>query len=127
MSDVVVLKWPKRLVVIRHGQSRLNVAKDLMDEGVVETISMLADIRDVDIDLTDVGEWQAEQTGIYLADSEPFDICFSSPYRRALKTAEIIASKLPYPLKIFKDNRIREKEFGTLHCMTTEGIKKQFP
>ena len=120
-------KWPSRLVVVRHGQSELNVAKDLFDDGLPETLQKLADVRDVDINLTETGIQQAEQTGDYLAGSPQFDICFSSPYRRALMTADIIASRLPYSLTIYKDNRIREKEFGVLHGLTTDDIEHQFP
>ena len=121
------LKWPKRLVIVRHGQSELNVAKDLLDEGLPETLTLLAGKRDVDVDLTQTGIWQAEQTGVFLANKEPFDICFSSPYRRAIRTAHIITSQFGYKIQLFKDNRIREKEFGTLHGLTTDDIERQFP
>ncbi len=84
-------------------------------------------IRDADILLTDEGISQAQETGEYLSKGEKFDICFSSPYMRTLQTAENITSKLPYKVKIFKDNRLREKEFGRLHGYKTEEIKEKYP
>ncbi len=42
--------------------------------------------RDASIKLTEMGKWQASETGKLLAQNtkEPFDICFSSPYDRAI-------------------------------------------
>ncbi|MBI4173399.1 MAG: histidine phosphatase family protein [Candidatus Aenigmarchaeota archaeon] len=79
MSEIAP-KWPKRLVVVRHGRSELNEALDLFDEGIAENLERLENVRDVDIKLTKAGIWQAERTGIYLAATERFDICLSSPY-----------------------------------------------
>lgn len=121
-------KWPKHLVIVRHGQSELNVARDLMDEGLADTLRQLKNKRDVDIALTDIGKWQASESGLYLAQFPyKFDICFSSPYKRTLDTANLMVSKLPYSVRVFKDNRLREKGFGILHGLTTDDIKAQFP
>ena len=124
---VELLKWPKRLVIVRHGQSEQNVALDLLEDKLDAILQEQKEIRDADIRLTSVGVWQAEQTGLYLAATEPFDICFSSPYARALQTAEAIVSKLAYGLSIYKDNRLREKEFGRLHGFTNQEIRERYP
>ncbi len=121
------LKWPSRLVIVRHGQSELNRALDLYDDGFDETLRKLTDVRDADIELTELGVWQAEKTGELLAGEGRFDICFSSPYRRTVQTAEAIISRLPYGLKIYKDNRLREKEFGNLHGISFKQIKERNP
>ncbi|MBI4173400.1 MAG: histidine phosphatase family protein [Candidatus Aenigmarchaeota archaeon] len=42
-------------------------------------------------------------------------------------TATLIAEQLNYPLKIFMDNRIREKEFGRLHAIKHEDLKARYP
>lgn len=127
MVDISTPKWPKRLVVVRHGQSALNVAKDLEDADVEEALKARRSIRDVDIDLTEIGEWQAEETGKFFDGSDPFDICFSSPYKRTKRTAEGIVSKLSSKPRIYVDNRIREKEFGVLHGYTSGQIRDLFP
>ena len=32
------LKWPKNLVVVRHGQSTLNIAQDLFEDNLGELL-----------------------------------------------------------------------------------------
>jgi len=120
-------KWPERLVVVRHAQSELNVARDLLEEGLADKLRQLASVRDVDIDITGLGERQADETGKYLARMPRFDVCFTSPYKRAVRTAERIATQLHYDIHIFKDYRLGEKEFGVLHGLTSDDIKEQFP
>jgi len=121
------LKWPKFLVIVRHGESEQNLAEDLLQKGVGELLKKQQAIRDADIPLTEEGISQARLTGKYLAEKPKFDICFSSPYKRTLQTSEAIISNLGYDLKIYKDNRLREKEFGRLHGMSTEDIKEKYP
>ena len=45
-----------------------------------------------------------------------------SIYHRAVNTAELIAKELPYKLKIYKDNWLREKEFGRLHGLNEKTV-----
>jgi broad specificity phosphatase PhoE len=120
-------KWPKRLVVVRHGQSELNEIQDLLQADLEIALERMRQIRDVDIKLTDAGVWQAQKTGEYLAKTPKFDICFSSPYQRTLQTAGGIISKIGYDLKVYTDNRIREKEFGRMHAVSQEEIMQKYP
>lgn len=119
------LEWPARIVIVRHGQSDQNVAIDLLDD--LDLVAKQKDIRDADIALTDYGIWQAEQTGLFLKNTEKFDFCFASPYKRTMQTAEAIISKIGYDLGIFEDDDLREKEFGRLHGFTTEEIREKYP
>lgn len=121
------LKWPKRILIVRHGESDQNVAEDLFQEDLKEILKKLYETRDADIQITSKGTWQSQQTGKYLAHEEPFDICLCSPYARTIQTAENIIAQLPYKLKIHKDDRLREKGFGTLHALSKEEIKEKFP
>lgn len=122
------LKWPKRIVIVRHGESDQNIAEDLLQDDLKNVLERLKGIRDADIALTEKGLWQAEQTGkLYLANEEPFDICLCSPYKRTIQTAENIIKQLPYQLKLHKDDRLREKGFGILHALSTDEIKEKFP
>lgn len=121
------LKWPNKIVIIRHGQSEQNAVLDLVEDNSSELVQKQKDIKDADIKLTDLGIWQAEQTGLMLSKEEHFDICFSSPYVRTLQTAENIVKCLGYNLQTYKDNRLREKEFGRMHGYTIEEIKEKYP
>lgn len=113
--------------MVRHGQSELNVAKLLEDVGDIEKLKQLSNIRDTDISLTELGKFQAEETGKFLmGNCETFDIIYSSPYNRTLQTAEHIRSQFNYGINIWKDNRIREKEFGYLHGMPDKKIEEEF-
>jgi len=122
-----LLKWPNTLVIVRHGESIFNVPIDLLDPNLEDILLKRKQISDVDVQLTEKGLFQSQQTGIYLSKHIPFDICFSSPYKRTLQTAEGIISNLDYDLKIYKDNRLREKEFGLFHGYISTEIKKLYP
>jgi 2,3-bisphosphoglycerate-dependent phosphoglycerate mutase len=126
MGEGIRLRWPKRVTVVRHGNSEQNAILDLLEPNLEEILRMQK-IRDADIALTPLGHWQANQTGIYLRNQEPFDICYSSPYLRTKQTAEGIIKGLEYPLRIFEDDRLREKEFGRLHGLTTDEIQAKYP
>lgn len=119
-------KWPETLVVVRHGESEQNVALDIHEGSLENLAETFADKRDADIELTEKGVFQAQQTGILLAENQPFDMCYASPYARTFHTAQGIVSNLQYPLEIRKDNRLREKEFGRMHGLT-KFMKEQFP
>ncbi len=45
--------WPKRLWLVRHGQSQGNVARDAAHEAGLALIDL--DLRDVDVPLSDLG------------------------------------------------------------------------
>lgn len=60
-------KYPKRLVIIRHGQSEQNAALDLMDPD----IESLSKTRDADIQLTEIGKWQVKSQSIFLTTTRP--------------------------------------------------------
>jgi len=121
------MKWPKKLVVVRHGLSELNVAKDLLEKDLAHTLHLLKNKRDVDICLTETGIMQAQKTGKFLSAYEKFDACYVSPYKRCIDTAKNIISNFDYGLETHKDNRLREKEFGKLHGLEKEEIAKLYP
>ncbi len=61
------------VVLVRHGESE----------------SAAAGVVGGDASLTEAGRAQARETGRALAD-RPFDVCFTSPARRARETAELV-------------------------------------
>jgi probable phosphoglycerate mutase len=113
-------------VIVRHGESERNIAKDRA-KSRASTHSFGLGLRDMDTPLTKRGLEQARETGEVVAKQYRFDTAFSSPYRRAFQTSECILSCLePKPHIVFEE-RIREIEFGMLDGLTAEGIKERYP
>ena len=118
--------WPAALLVVRHGESEHNVARDLFNSEPAFWEN-LRNVRDADIQLTARGLEQARQTGVALAAFPKFDVCIASPYERTMQTARAIAGQLPYHLEIEVDELVREKEFGHLQGFHWDEIKAKFP
>jgi broad specificity phosphatase PhoE len=130
-SEVIWQKWPKELVIVRHGQSARNVAKDKAKKAKKEP-SWADAVRDVDTPLTQVGELQAIAVGTELRRRFPqgelgLDVIFASPYLRTRQTAEGIIKGLGYYPKLVSEERIREIEFGILDGLTPDGIRAKYP
>lgn len=122
--------WPKRLWIVRHGESAGNVARDRAQVDALDRIAI--DGRDVDVPLSALGEDQARALGRWFRDSvEPDrpEILLASPYRRAIQTAQLFRSEggADADEPICSDERLREKEFGILDGLTTPGIAKLEP
>src|SRR5215471_9268450 len=100
-------KWPDLLVIVRHGQSERNVAKDQAKATGNATV-WGSSLRDVDTPLTALGVQQAIETGKFLRDRVTFDVIFSSPYMRTLQTSQHIAEQLGSAPGIMLEERIRE-------------------
>ena len=125
--------WPATLWLVRHGESAGNVAREAADATGLEIIDI--DVRDVDVPLSSLGELQAVALGKWFArmpeDARP-NVVLSSPYKRALRTAELILQygkiKAVDPsVPIIVDERLREKEFGVLDRLTRRGIVSMHP
>ncbi len=123
--------WPSKLWVVRHGQSAGNVARAAAVAAGSHQIGL--EVRDVDIPLSDLGVRQAEAVGHWFAtlpEEERPEVVISSPYVRALQTAEAICTHAGIrdcargPLV---DERLREREFGILDRLTGAGIQALHP
>jgi 2,3-bisphosphoglycerate-dependent phosphoglycerate mutase len=123
--------WPRRLWLVRHGQSQGNVARDAADESGAHEIGIA--VRDVDVPLSTLGVDQAKAAGRWfgaLSDDERPELILSSPYVRAKQTAEIICKQGALaggPARTIVDERLREREFGIFDRLTTLGIRERFP
>ena len=123
--------WPRRLWLVRHGQSQGNVARDHADLHGLSTIGI--DIRDVDVPLSDLGHRQAEAAGRWfaaLSDGEKPEVILSSPYLRARQTAKAICEAgglAGGKARTIVDERLREREFGVFDGLTTLGIRQRYP
>jgi probable phosphoglycerate mutase len=124
-------RWPRRLWIVRHGESAGNVARAMADAAGVGRIDI--DKRDVDVPLSTLGEDQARALGRWFADLSPEErpaVVLSSPYLRAMRTADLIGEHgglAPQARRPTPDERLREKEFGILDRLTTVGIRELHP
>jgi broad specificity phosphatase PhoE len=121
---------PRRLVLVRHAESLGNVADREAHERRSGRLEL--DVRDADVELSDVGRRQAEAIGRYLASDrvEQPDVVLCSPYRRALSTAELALDGLArdgeHPRRQ-QDERLRERDLGVFDGLTGAGVREQFP
>ena len=116
---------------MRHGQSAGNVARAAAVAAGEHMIGV--EVRDVDVPLSSLGHDQADALGRWFAslpEDEKPEVVLASPYIRARQTADAICGaggvvdghKGPVI-----DERLREREFGVLDRMTTEGIRALHP
>ncbi|GGD93782.1 phosphoglycerate mutase [Tsuneonella deserti] len=124
------MNWPSQLIIVRHGQSAGNVARDEAHETLADRIAL--NNRDADVPLSELGYQQAKALGRWFAgmpEHERPEVLLSSPYRRALQTAETFraAGGTGGDVPICFDERLREKEFGILDGLTTTGVANVFP
>jgi probable phosphoglycerate mutase len=115
---------PRRIDLVRHGQSAGNVANDAARAARLEELDL--SIRDMDVPLSDLGEAQARALGSWVAGIEP-DLIVSSPYRRAVDTARLALGEARRDRPIVLDERLREREFGVLDRLTRAGIEARHP
>jgi len=102
-----------KLYFTRHGKTQWNLEKRLQG-------------RYGDSPLLSSSLSEIEKLGDYLADF-PFHAIYSSPSLRARKTAEGIAAKLNFPMKIFYREGLREFGLGKLEGVHIDIAQKQFP
>ena len=87
------------LYVVRHGENPANINREFS-------------YRLIDYSLTPKGVRQAEETAAYFRDRDISEV-YSSPLKRALETAEIIAAPLGLPVAIreeFRENNVGDLE-----------------
>jgi broad specificity phosphatase PhoE len=118
--------WPEHIWIVRHGESAGNVARrEAMARGHHE---IALNMRDMDVPLSPLGERQSEAVGHWFRDNvEPPDTLLTSPYVRAVRTAELLAEAAEWRLPIIQDERLREKEFGVIDALTSAGILSRHP
>lgn len=124
-------RWPSQIWIVRHGESAGNVARDAAMSSGATNIDIAE--RDVDVPLSALGEEQAQAVGRWFAEipaPERPEVVLTSPYARAVKTAELIHAEggvSDTSIKLSVDERLREKEFGVLDRLTRAGIEKLYP
>lgn len=113
--------------LVRHGQSAGNLAAQLAEANGAETIEIEAP-REMDVPLSPLGERQAQAVGAWFRDQpERPTLIVASPFLRAYSTARAIADAIGDGVKLRVDERLREKEMGSLDRLTRAGIMARFP
>ncbi|MCU1501986.1 MAG: histidine phosphatase family protein [Ilumatobacteraceae bacterium] len=121
-----MLNEPSELWLLRHGQSQGNVIRDAARHSDLETLAIPD--RDMDVPLSDLGREQAAAFGAWLATcTDVPDVVVSSPYLRAVQTAEIVLETAGREMKVHQDERLRERELGILDLLTSRGVEMRFP
>ncbi|KPJ51975.1 MAG: hypothetical protein AMJ37_03800 [Dehalococcoidia bacterium DG_18] len=99
-----------RIILIRHGQTEWNREERFRGR--------------VDIDLDETGLRQAEAAARRIAQWEVAAI-YSSPLKRAMTTAEIIANRLGLPVKPLEE--INDMDFGAWQGLSIAEVKEKYP
>lgn len=115
------------LVLVRHGESTANVARERAELDGAERIAVAA--PDTAVGLSELGRHQSLALGYWLAEqSDPaVDAIWCSPYARARQTADRALATAQLDLRVRADERLRDKELGILDTLTSIGIRKNFP
>jgi len=118
----------RRLILVRHGESVGNVAREQAEADAADVIDV--GMRDPDVPLSDLGRQQAQALGYWLAELDPSDqptVVWSSPYRRAMQTAAEALTAAGLSLPIRQDERLRDRELGILDLLTAAGVRNRYP
>src|SRR5260370_13240241 len=101
-------KWVSNLVLVRHGESVRNLAKAKAEAKKLESYG--DGTRDMDVELTDLGQRQARKTGERIRQylGFAFQRGFASPYRRTVQTAELVLAGRGDSVKTVLEERVRE-------------------
>lgn len=99
---------PKRIILIRHGESLANVDRYLFGR-----------VPDYTIELTDKGREQAKEAGRCMKElvGDESMYFYVSPFWRARSTFEGVVSAFPRSQFMYSEEpRLREQEWGYLRC-----------
>ena len=99
-----------RLLLVRHGNTELNSAQIFVGH--------------TDVELSAVGYSQVERLRDRLS-AEKIDVIYSSDLKRALVTAETIASR--HQLAVIACPELREINYGNLDGLTFAEIRRLYP
>ena len=98
-----------KIILIRHGDTDWNVDEIFRGR--------------VDIKLNEVGAKQAELLARHLADEEMVAI-YSSPLKRALETAEVIA--VPHHINVVSAPELADFDYGEWQGLSHHMVKEQY-
>jgi broad specificity phosphatase PhoE len=97
------------IILARHGETDWNVAEVFRGR--------------IDVELNETGVKQAELLGEYLSDDK-IDAVYSSPLKRALKTAEVIAGR--HTLKVNIVHGLIDFDYGEWQGLSHQEVRKRY-
>lgn len=97
------------IILARHGETEWNLAEIFRGQ--------------IDVELNETGLKQAELLGEYLSQTK-IEVIYSSPKKRALKTAELMASH--HPLDVVVTPGLRDLDFGQWQGLSQQEVKEQY-
>ena len=115
---------PPRIIAVRHGESEANAAYQQASDA-----PLVYERGDDEVTLTDLGRRQARALGRLLGalpEEEAPELVCCSPYLRALDTWTV-ASEVWRPLPVTTDERLRDREWGTLAPYNEAAIRQRHP
>jgi broad specificity phosphatase PhoE len=98
------------LILARHGQTAWNVFEVFRGQ--------------IDVDLDEIGLKQAELLAEYLSERK-IEAVYSSPLKRALKTARVIASF--HKLQVITTQSLIDLKFGEWEGLPVTEVQKKYP
>lgn len=117
-------EMPARLVMVRHGESELNVINRAIKRGTLEAFPPEAlNIPDREFRLSTEGRRQALATGPWLAQAYPegFDVVYVSDHVRARETAALVCTSAGWhSAKIRIDPQLGERNWGRFALVDDE-------
>ena len=116
------------LILVRHGESTGNVAAAQAYADGADEITI--GLRDADVPLSETGLEQARSLGRRWAKEDPDllpTVVWSSPYLRAIQTAEVALEVAGIDLPVMVDERLRDRELGVLDLLTLKGVEARYP
>jgi broad specificity phosphatase PhoE len=116
---------PASLTLVRHGESQGNVADARARAARSDRLDL--DVRDADVELSDNGVRQADALGAWfrsLTQDERPTLVISSPFRRALRTAQRTVGESDVDIVV--DERLRERDLGVFDGLTGHGIRDRY-
>ncbi len=128
MSEIANTQFPTEILFVRHGLSELNVRVAIANARHDTSRTLLEQIPDADVKLTEVGLEQAKATGQAIARHfHDIDKAYVSPTLRTRDTFKAIQEAAGYDIPVQYEDRIREREFGIFGQMTRYGMEKHYP
>jgi broad specificity phosphatase PhoE len=112
---------------VRHAESQGNVADTEAQRAGAPRLQLSH--RDPDMPLSDLGREQSAALGKAwrVRGMPPPALVLSSPYERALHTAELAVGHAGWDVEVRRDERLRERDLGVLDGYTKSGIQQTFP
>ena len=118
------LAMPDKLVMIRHGESEINVINRHLKHGnISEYPQAVLSIPDREFRLSALGRAQAETTGRWLQEAHPegFDVIYVSDHVRARETAGLVCREAGWQdVSIRIDPQLGERNWGRFAFVDSE-------